>query len=147
MRCWQTQRGWAPARGNVLELLRFTVLTPVATLLEATGVQWIQVRLADGAGLGIFPGHAPLLAETVPAQVRYMDATGEHVLVLDAGILRIAASGVTLFTSGTVDEVPATAYVDVGAGPQFERLARELRPPARKRRRRDHVPDGKSVDD
>lgn len=47
----------------------------------------------------------------------------------------------------TVDEVPATAYVDVGADPQFERLARELRPPARKRRRRDHVPDGKSVDD
>ena len=47
------------------------VLTPIKTLLDVEGVAWVQVRLADGGGIGIYPGHAPLLAETVTAPLRY----------------------------------------------------------------------------
>lgn len=101
----------------MFESLRLTVLTPVATLLDVTGLRWIQVRLADGGGLGIFPGHAPLLAETVAAPLRYADAEGEHTLNVDAGILHITPSGVMLFTSGlqeenVVETSPSTDDID-----------------------------------
>lgn len=111
----------------MLEPLRLLVLTPAAALLDVEGVRWIQVRLADGGGLGILPGHAPLLAETVAAPLRYADADGEHALDLDAGILQIAPSGVTLFTSGLQGETPATWTAAPEESPHFERLAHELR--------------------
>ena len=51
--------------------MRLTVLTPAETLLEVEGVKWVRVQLADGGGISIWPGHAPLLAETVAAELRY----------------------------------------------------------------------------
>jgi len=51
--------------------LRLTVLTPAETLLEVEGVKWVRVQLADGGGISIWPGHAPLLAETVAAALHY----------------------------------------------------------------------------
>ena len=53
--------------------MRLTVLTPAETLLEVEGVKWVRVQLADGGGISIWPGHAPLLAETVAAELRYAD--------------------------------------------------------------------------
>ncbi len=78
------------------------VLTPIKTLLNVEGVAWVQVRLADGGGIGIYPGHAPLLAETVTAPLRYANGSGEHTLDLEAGILQVDGDGkgVTIFTSG-----------------------------------------------
>jgi F0F1-type ATP synthase epsilon subunit len=83
------------------ELLRLTVLTPARTLAQAEDVAWVQARLADGCGIGIYPGHAPLLAETVTAPLRYADPTGEHALDLEAGILQIERGSVTIFTRRT----------------------------------------------
>jgi len=86
--------------------LTLRVLTPAETLLEETEVAWVQVQLADGGGLGIWPGHAPLLAETVSAPLRYASAADipaeriEHILNLEAGILQIEPGEVTVFTSG-----------------------------------------------
>lgn len=108
------------------ELLRLVVLTPVSTLLDAGDVKWVQLRLADGAGIGIFPGHAPLLAETVAAPLRYADANGEHILNVDAGILRVANAAVTLFTSGLRDQVAALSPWDMDEKPHFERLFHAL---------------------
>ena len=51
--------------------MRLTVLTPAETLLEVEGVKWVRVQLADGGRISIWPGHAPLLAETVAAALRY----------------------------------------------------------------------------
>lgn len=85
------------------EPLRLTVLTPAEMIWQAELVRWIQVQLADGGGLGIWPGHAPLLAETVTAPLRYADDAGEQAINLAAGILQIAAGEVTIFTSGFVE--------------------------------------------
>jgi len=84
----------------VIKPLRLTVLTPVETVLDVEEVAWVQARLADGGGIGIYPGHAPLLAETVTAPLRYADGSGEHALGLEAGILQVDREGVTIFTSG-----------------------------------------------
>lgn len=101
--------------------LRLTVLTPVEVIWEVENVRWVQAQLADGGGIGIWPGHAPLLAETVTAPLRYADETGERTLDLAAGVLQIAAGAVTILTSGFTDaagteesphaiELPAEAY-------------------------------------
>ncbi len=102
--------------------LQLTVLTPVETLLEATGVTQVQVRLADGAGLSIYPGHAPLLAETVAGPLRYSDVSGEHTLALESGILHITLDGVTIFTPGALLS-GAGEPVDAGQVARFDRLA------------------------
>lgn len=96
-------------------------------LLDVTGVQWVQVRLADGAGLGICPGHAPLLAETVAAPLRYADSEGERAVELDPGILAITPSSVTLFTSGLRGEKPVAGTLGDERDLHFERLAITLR--------------------
>lgn len=131
----------------MFEPLRLMVLTPVATLLDVTGLRWVQVRLADGGGLGIFPGHAPLLAETAAAPLRYADVEGEHVLELDAGILQITASGVTLFTSGLRAETPAGWNLIAETDLHFERLALALRQPLGKVRRGARATAASQADD
>jgi len=97
----------------VIKPLRLTVLTPVETVLDVEEVAWVQARLADGGGIGIYPGHAPLLAETVTAPLRYADESGEHALGLEAGILQVDREGVTIFTSGPAQtlEVSETSKV------------------------------------
>jgi F-type H+-transporting ATPase subunit epsilon len=85
----------------VIKRLRLTVLTPAETLLDAEEVAWVQARLADGGGIGIYPGHAPLIAETVTAPLRYADPSGEHTLDLEGGILQVDRDGVTILTSGS----------------------------------------------
>jgi len=92
---------------------RLVVRTAEKTVLEAARVQWIQVQLADGGGIHILPGHAPLLAETVTAPLRYADASGEHSLRIQAGILQIAPGQVTVYTTGRAD-------VGAAAGPSVE---------------------------
>ena len=62
------------------EPFRLTVLTPEQTLLDVQRVAWVQVQLADGGPIGVYPGHAPLLAETTAAPLRYQDPSGEHAL-------------------------------------------------------------------
>ncbi|MBN1955594.1 MAG: hypothetical protein JW900_11165 [Anaerolineae bacterium] len=107
----------------MIEPLRLAVLTPAETVLEVAGVARVQVQLADGGGISIYPGHAPLLAETVTAPVTYGDAAGEHALELEAGILQIDQQGVTIFTA------PRTALptaIESQAPERFRRLAGEL---------------------
>jgi len=96
----------------VIKPLRLMVLTPAKTLLEVEEATWVQARLADGGGISVYPGHAPLLAETVTAPLRYADGSGEHALDLEAGILQVDRDGVTIFTSEPVQtsEVSETSF-------------------------------------
>jgi len=80
--------------------LQLVVLTPAEILLDVAGVHWVHAQLADGGGIGIWPGHAPLLAETVAAPLRYADDLGEHSLLLEAGILQITPGQVTVYSTG-----------------------------------------------
>jgi F-type H+-transporting ATPase subunit epsilon len=111
---------------------RLTVLTPAQALIDVEEAQWVQARLADGGGIGIYPGHAPLIAETVTAPLRYADPTGEHTLELESGILQVQSDGVTIFTSGLSqppeDSQPSEDDQDSDASDMrnFDRLAQEL---------------------
>lgn len=102
------------------------VLTPAETLLQVEEVQWVCVRLADGAGISIYPGHAPLLAETVTASLRYGDASGEHEFDARAGILQIEGDYVTVFTSGGLEPTQQPTPSTVSEERRFNRLAGEL---------------------
>lgn len=79
---------------------RLVVRTPAETVLEARDITWLQVQLADGGPITILPGHAPLVAETVTAPLRYVDGAGEHSVVLNAGLLRITRGEVIVYTTG-----------------------------------------------
>ena len=107
--------------------LSLKVLTPGGTLLDLAQVAWVQVQLADGGGIGIWPGHGPLLAETRTAPLRYADQAGEHVQELEAGILEISPDGVTVFTGGPAHgeglEPPSERGEEVA---RFDRLAQDL---------------------
>ncbi|MFL7793196.1 MAG: F0F1 ATP synthase subunit epsilon [Anaerolineae bacterium] len=113
------------------EPIRLTVVMPAQKLLEAEGVAWVQASLADGGPIGIYPGHAPLLAETVTAPLRYADASGEHTIDLNAGILQVSEKSVTVFTDnqtrGGVQSygLPETSRVSMDDR-HFDRLAQEL---------------------
>nr|MBC7244442.1 hypothetical protein [Chloroflexota bacterium] len=100
------------------------IWTPEETVLDAFGVYWIQVRLADGGEIGIWPGHAPLLAETLTAPVRYADNTGEHAVSIRAGILHIAPGQVSIYTTGLANAV--TVPSEPGEEKQRGRLVETL---------------------
>ena len=105
--------------------LCLTVMTPAETLLDAQEVLWVQARLTDGGSIGIYPGHAPLLAKTVAAPLSYADPTGEHTLDLEAGVLQVDDTGVTIFTGGLqTSEVSETS--EVLGDERFDRLVQEL---------------------
>jgi F0F1-type ATP synthase epsilon subunit len=83
--------------------------------------------LADGRGITIYPGHAPLLAETVTAPIRYADEGGEHGFDAEAGILHVDRAQVTIFTSASSEVEAAPEPFAMPEQRRFERLARELR--------------------
>jgi F0F1-type ATP synthase epsilon subunit len=107
--------------------MRLQVLTPAETLLEVEEVKWVRVRLSDGTGLSIYPGHARLLAETVTAPLWYADETGERTFDVEAGIVQVENHDVTLFTSGKPEVAETAEPLAVAQEREFGRLARELR--------------------
>jgi F0F1-type ATP synthase epsilon subunit len=109
-----------------LRLFRLAVWTPEEPLLDAEEVAWVQVHLADGGGIGIYPGHAPLVAETATAPLRYADPAGEHALDLEAGILQVDAEGVMIFTSGTSQPCEGGKPSQGLEEAHFDRLAQAL---------------------
>jgi F0F1-type ATP synthase epsilon subunit len=106
--------------------LYLQVRTPAETLLQVEAARWVHVRLADGAGISIYPGHAPLLAETVRGSLHYNDASGEHEFHARAGILQIEDDRVTVFTSGESEPAEQARPSVMSQERQFARLAREL---------------------
>jgi F0F1-type ATP synthase epsilon subunit len=110
----------------VASWLHLNVLTPAEMLLQVEKAEWVRARLADGAGISIYPGHAPLLAETVTAALRYSDALGEHAFDARAGILQIRDNHVTVFTSGGSQTAERLTPSAVSEERRFTRLAEEL---------------------
>jgi len=103
--------------------LHLQVLTPTQMLVSADGVSIVHAQLADGGGIGILPGHAPLIAETVTAALRYRDDAGEHEIPLAAGILQVEQDSVTVLTRGQADPTEA-AHTKAKA--HYGRLAQAL---------------------
>jgi F0F1-type ATP synthase epsilon subunit len=84
------------------------------------------VRLADGAGISIYPGHAPLLAQTATASLCYADASGEQGFNARAGIVQVEDDQVTFFTSGESEPADRSALSATREERRFDRLARQL---------------------
>ena len=101
--------------------LRLTVLSPAGKLLEEERVDWVQVQLVDG-GIGIWPGHAPLLAETVSAPLVYARNGEEQRLEVQRGILQITTGAITILTGGE----GGVARDEGQPAARFDRLARVL---------------------
>jgi F0F1-type ATP synthase epsilon subunit len=104
--------------------LALWIATPEKALLDIDDAQWVRVQLADGS-IGLRPGHAPLLAQTVTAAVHYADGSGEHHLEVEQGILQVHRQGISIFTTGS----PAGRYAEVaatGGEERFDRLARAM---------------------
>jgi F0F1-type ATP synthase epsilon subunit len=80
--------------------LTLQVRTPEGVLLSVSGVRQVQAQLADGGGIGILPGHGPLLAETIAGPLEYTDPYGVHSVSVDAGVLSVEDGHVTIYTSG-----------------------------------------------
>jgi len=100
------------------------VLTPTQVLVSVDGVSKANVRLADGAGIGILPGHAPLIAETVSGPLHYTDSSGPHAISLVAGILQIEKNQVTILTQGQAEEGAAARRPGTEAAMRYDRITR-----------------------
>ncbi len=87
------------------EPLRLTIRTPEGTLADASGIRWVHVPLSDGGTISIWPGHAPLLAETQRGIVRYADSDGEHSVPIAPGVLVIASGTVSVMSGGATDQM------------------------------------------
>ena len=107
------------------ESLHLRVCTPDEVILNNEQVNWVNLKLADGGSIGIRPGHAPLLAETLTAPVYFEDESGEHLLFLEAGILQIERTRVTVLTQGLANIEDAEEQPDEEET-RFDRLARVL---------------------
>jgi F0F1-type ATP synthase epsilon subunit len=108
------------------DLLRLIVKTPVEVLLDKRRISKISVRLADGGGLSIYPGHAPLLAETVKGPLRYQDPAGEHELALGGGVLHVTREAVWLLVPGKLRREALPAVEAEEQRERFERLTQLL---------------------
>ncbi len=67
--------------------LRLRILTPEEALFEGE-VDWAQVPVLDGL-VGIWPGHAPLVAPINPGPVSYSIRGEVRNLFIRSGILRV----------------------------------------------------------
>ncbi|MBN1136951.1 MAG: hypothetical protein JXM73_10210 [Anaerolineae bacterium] len=105
--------------------LGLTVLGPAGKLLDEAQVDWVQVQLVDGGGIGIWPGHAPLIAETVSAPLIYAQNEQEHQIDLQPGILQVETGRVVILTGGEHEGVRGDQGQDAGTA-RFDRLARVL---------------------
>jgi F0F1-type ATP synthase epsilon subunit len=96
-------------------------MTPTEILLDVQGVTKISVQLAGSGSIGLRPGHAPLLAETVTAPLVYSIGESENSFDVQAGILFVETGTATIFTSKSGEYEIA----DPGAE-KFDRLANAL---------------------
>lgn len=104
--------------------LRLLVLTPEKQLLLKENLTCIRASLIDGE-IGIKLHHALLLGETVSGPVFFSGEDHEDMIKIQAGILKIDQNGVTIFTSGLLEEKSEPKII-VGESIQFKRLTQDL---------------------
>jgi F0F1-type ATP synthase epsilon subunit len=109
---------------NASEKLIFKVLTPEGLIYKEEDLSSINVPLADGCPIGIRPGHAPLVAETVKGYVCIRSAKKEEKIYLHAGVLDIRDNQVILLTAGEVEKTPDSIAEPVPT--EYNRLMQTL---------------------
>jgi F0F1-type ATP synthase epsilon subunit len=104
----------------VPERLRLRVWSPAETVADVREVLWVHVELGQARPLTIWPGHAPLLAETSAEGVRYADDEGTHTLSPGPGILQVRENEVLILVGG------ALQGGEEGGGERVDRLTDAL---------------------
>lgn len=74
-------------RPSLSEYVDLHVLSPEETVYRGQ-VAWVQVPLRDGL-IGIWPGHAPLIASLGEGDIVFGASSGTQKLSVRSGILRI----------------------------------------------------------
>lgn len=109
---------------NPEPILQLRVVTPEGIILNAEGLTAVNVPLVDGGAIGIRPGHAPLIAETVKGVVRYRKINSEEEINLHSGVLDINNNVVTILTAGEVAEI-SSEFAKPGDN-EYDRLMQTL---------------------
>jgi F0F1-type ATP synthase epsilon subunit len=87
------------------EFLKFRVLTPEGPILEVDQLTSVNIPLADDCPIGIRPGHAPLIAETIKGIVHYRGPEKKGEIKLHAGILNIRDNEIIVLSPGEVSTI------------------------------------------
>lgn len=74
-------------RVSLPEFVNLHVLSPEETVYQGQ-VLWVQVPLRDGF-IGIWPGHAPLIASLGKGDIVFDTRAGRQKLAVRSGILRV----------------------------------------------------------
>ncbi|MFH1086645.1 MAG: F0F1 ATP synthase subunit epsilon, partial [Chloroflexota bacterium] len=93
------------------------VLSPEQVLYQGPAA-WVDVPLLDGS-IGIWPGHAPLVAALGEGTVRFQTQRGEREVPVVAGILRVSLENCIVL-------VGAPALADAEALEDRDQLADEV---------------------
>lgn len=80
-------------------IMQMDVLSPDAYVLQTDEVSYIEVQTTDG-GLGIFPGHATMVAALAQAPLKYRDGSNNtHYVFVDGGFLEIKENKATILST------------------------------------------------
>ncbi len=105
-------------------LLSLRIISPDGIILERDQLVAVSVLLADGGSIGIRPGHAPLIAETLSGPVRYQSAEEHNRIEVHPGVLEIRENTVVILTAGEVGQTPEDTVKTADA--EFTRLMETL---------------------
>jgi F0F1-type ATP synthase epsilon subunit len=104
--------------------LTLKILSPEGLLFEEEGLDAVNIPLADGYPIGIRPGHAPLIAETLKGKIHYRSVHQEDEVLLHAGVLDIRDNVVILLTAGKVEKTSESLAEPVPT--EYDRLMQSL---------------------
>ena len=111
-------------------VISLRVLTPEGAILEIDELTSVSVPLIDGGTIGIKPGHAPLIAETVKGFVHFHTEKGQKKIELHPGVLDIRHNVVLILTAGDISQT--SENITKPAETEYDRLmttlVRELMP-------------------
>ena len=105
-------------------LLTLKILSPDGINFEKRDLQEVVVPLADGGSIGIKPGHASLIAETVRGAIRYRTELEQDSIEVLPGVLDIRDNTVIILSAGKVSQ--QTSVVSEAESRNFERLMQTL---------------------
>lgn len=109
---------------SVSTSLSLRILSPDGTILEKDQLVSISAPLADGGSIGIRPGHAPLIAETLRGAVRYQTTEEHYRIEVHPGVLEIREDTVVILTAGEVNQTPEDTLKPTDA--EFIRLMQTI---------------------
>lgn len=123
MKRWKRPSVWKRKEDLVAESIHLVVWTLAQKLLDIENLEWVHLRLAEDRSFTVWPGHAPLLAETAADALDYRDGSATHSIDLPAGIVQVERDTVTVFLAALLGE---QAWSEREPTMQYDRLAQTM---------------------